>query len=176
MMALGLLADLLLKELSTAPDPDAALVGFSRYLEARDDKVAFLSSLRAEPQTLHVLAQILGSSVLSLSEMLVRRPEYFEWLLFQIDRAPPGLLESDLDLAPRAPHAAPLLDALKRFNGRHVHQSSAHRSTFWGARRFRKPRHGCRRSPISSSAARWTSWLANGWLPTGATVCRAGSP
>jgi glutamate-ammonia-ligase adenylyltransferase len=117
--ALGRLADQLLEELSRAPDPDAALVGFSRYLDARDDRDAFLSCLRAEPQTLHVLAQILGSSSF-LGEMLVRRPEYLEWLLLQIDRAQPGLLESDPELASRAPDAAPPLDALKRFNGRHV--------------------------------------------------------
>jgi glutamate-ammonia-ligase adenylyltransferase len=120
--ALDWLADLLLKELSTAPDPDAALVGFSRYLEARDDQVAFLSALRVDPQRLHLLAQILGSSPF-LTGILVRHPDYFEWLLAQIGRATPSLVDTDPEASEasvRAPHGALVVDALKRFQRRYV--------------------------------------------------------
>jgi glutamate-ammonia-ligase adenylyltransferase len=116
--ALGRIADLLLKELSSAPDPDAALIGFSRYLDGLDDRVAFLSALRLDPQRLHVLAQILGSSPF-LTEILVRHPHYLEWLLAHIGRATPSVIEIDSETSLRAPHHT-LLDVLKQFQRRYV--------------------------------------------------------
>ena len=61
-LALGDLAPTLLDILSTTPDPDAALVGFCRYVGARTPKAAFVRELAADPRLLDILMQILGTS------------------------------------------------------------------------------------------------------------------
>ena len=55
--ALGSLAAVLLDCLSVTPDPDAALVGFSRYLATRTPKSSFLRYLHDDPRALQVLTQ-----------------------------------------------------------------------------------------------------------------------
>ena len=86
---IGTLAGSLLTALTAAPDPDAALVGVSRYLTAREEKVSFLRYLRLNPPALHALAQILGTSPF-LTEILVRSPGYFDWLMSEVEH--PGRL------------------------------------------------------------------------------------
>jgi [glutamine synthetase] adenylyltransferase / [glutamine synthetase]-adenylyl-L-tyrosine phosphorylase len=91
---LGSVADVLLDALLETPNPDAALVGFSRYLVTRTARTIFLEYLRDDPRALHVLANVLGTSPF-LSEILIRNPEYFHWLVSQIDRSAPDSLEDD---------------------------------------------------------------------------------
>ena len=87
-LALGNLADLLLDTLSTTPDPDAALVGFCRYVVERTPKAAFLNTLHDDPRALDILTQILGTSPF-LSEILIRNPGYLDWLRRELDAPPP---------------------------------------------------------------------------------------
>jgi len=91
---LGSVAGVLLDALLETPNPDAALVGFSRYLATRTSRTMFLEYLRDDPRALHVLANVLGTSPF-LSEILIRNPEYFHWLVSQIDLSAPDSLEDD---------------------------------------------------------------------------------
>ena len=92
------LAEPLLDALRRAPDPDAALVGFSRYMATRYPKAMFLRYLIDDPRALGLLIEVLGTSPF-LSEILIRNPEYVHWLVSQVDRSPPDatdlLEESD---------------------------------------------------------------------------------
>lgn len=120
--ALGAMADVLLGALLRSPDPDAALVGFSRYLGARSAKTMFLEYLRDDPPALQVLAEVLGTSPL-LAEILIRNPEYFHWLVSETDRRAPGALEDDeeTEAVPASlENAASVLDVLKRLKRRQI--------------------------------------------------------
>ena len=64
-LALGDLAPTLLDILSTTPDPDAALVGFCRYVGARTPRAGFIRELAADPRLLDILMQILGHLAVS---------------------------------------------------------------------------------------------------------------
>ena len=85
--ALAEVAEPLLEALSRAPDPDAALVGFSRYLAARGSKVMFLHYLHDDEPALGVLIEILGTSPF-LTETLIRNPEYLERLVAPQGKSP----------------------------------------------------------------------------------------
>ena len=102
--------------------PDAALVGFSRYLVARAARAMFLEYLRDDPRALHVLAEVLGSSPF-LGEILIRNPEYFHWLVSQIERSAPDTIEVDEEIDALLVHAetpGEMLDALKRLKRREI--------------------------------------------------------
>ena len=86
--ALGRVAPDLLPALLESPDPDAAVVGLSRYLGARTGRTMFLDYLREDPRALHVLTYVLGASPF-LAEILIRNPEYFHWLISQFERSAP---------------------------------------------------------------------------------------
>ena len=49
-VALGNLAGMLLDMVATTPDPDAALVGFCRYVATRTPKGPFIGNLYADPR------------------------------------------------------------------------------------------------------------------------------
>lgn len=119
--AMGALAELLLDTLQRAPDPDAALVGFSRYLATRSPKAMFLRYLADDPRALGLLIDVLGSSPF-LSEILIRNPEYLHWLISQIDRSPPDATElaEEADLLIERVEGEGHLDALKRFRRREM--------------------------------------------------------
>jgi glutamate-ammonia-ligase adenylyltransferase len=95
---LGRLAPDLLPALLESPDPDAAGVGLSRYLAARAGRAMFLDYLREDPRALHVLTYVLGSSPF-LSEILVRNPEYFHWLVSQMERSAPDRQDLEEEIA-----------------------------------------------------------------------------
>ncbi len=122
--ALARLAASLVEALQRTPDPDAAVVGLSRYLAARTSKVMFLHYLRDDLAALGVLIELLGTSPF-LTEILVRDPEYFHWLMSQLDRPVAGVLE-DATGAVATPRQAdpgmtePRLDALKRKKRQHL--------------------------------------------------------
>ena len=96
-LALGDLAESLFDHLGAAPDPDAALVGFCRYMATRTPKSSFIGYLLDDPRALEVLAVLLGSSPF-LSEILIRSPEYFHWLQGELDRSPPDRIEYKREL------------------------------------------------------------------------------
>jgi glutamate-ammonia-ligase adenylyltransferase len=117
---LGRLAPDLLPALLESPDPDAAVVGLSRYLAARTGRAMFLDYLREDPRALHVLTYVLGASPF-LSEILIRNPEYFHWLVSQIERSAPDRqdLEEELEaMLANVDDPGEALDTLKRWKRR----------------------------------------------------------
>jgi len=118
---LGRMAEPLLASLSRAPDPDAALVGLSRYLGARPDRVALLRHLADDRGELSLLVEILGTAP-SLSETLIRHPDYFDWLASRIDRRPDPLQEArtDMDAALSGLGDTAVLDTLKQVQRRQL--------------------------------------------------------
>ena len=96
-LALANLADMLLDALSTTPDPDAALLGFCRYVAERTPRAAFIGNLQADPRMLDILTQLLGTSPF-LSEILIRDPEYLHWLRRELDGPPPDRTAYDAEV------------------------------------------------------------------------------
>ncbi|MBI4521726.1 MAG: bifunctional [glutamate--ammonia ligase]-adenylyl-L-tyrosine phosphorylase/[glutamate--ammonia-ligase] adenylyltransferase, partial [Gemmatimonadetes bacterium] len=120
--AMGALAGPLLEALARVPDPDAGVVGFSRYVATRFPRVMFVRYLVEDPRALGVLVEVLGTSPF-LSEILIRNPEYLHWLVSQIDRSPPeaiDLVEEVETLVDRVEAADAHADALKRFRRREL--------------------------------------------------------
>lgn len=116
-----LAADLLDALLQT-PDPDAALVGFSRYVAARSSKVSLFEYLQEDLRAIDVLVRVLGTSPY-LSEILIRNPEYLHWLLQQLDRSPPDkwAYGEELEaLVETLETEEGRLDALRRFKRREM--------------------------------------------------------
>jgi glutamate-ammonia-ligase adenylyltransferase len=70
----------LLTGLRRIPDPDLALNNLERFNQAALDRRFLLGLLRDSPRILHLLLTIFGSSQF-LSDILVRHPTLFEWLL-----------------------------------------------------------------------------------------------
>jgi glutamate-ammonia-ligase adenylyltransferase len=120
--ALGGLAATLLDAVSRCPDPDAAIVAFTRYTATRLPRAAFLRYLGDDPRALGVLVEVMGSSPF-LSEILIRNPEYFHWLVSQVERAPPEQAdladEADLLLG-QVETESGRADALRRFKRREI--------------------------------------------------------
>ena len=121
-LALGNLANLLLDTLATTPDPDAAVVGFCRYVATRTPQAAFIGNLHADPRMLEILTQILGTSPF-LSEILIRNPEYLHWLRRELDSPPPDRATYDAEIDRRLDGTQSVenqVNALKRFQRREV--------------------------------------------------------
>ena len=121
-LALGEMAGLLLDSLLEAPDPDAALVGFCRYVATRAPKSSLVGYLHDDPRSLQVLTYILGASPF-LTEVLIRNPEYFHWLQRELDGPAPDLAEyrAELKTILSTDHdVRRRLDALKRFKRREM--------------------------------------------------------
>ena len=121
-LALGDLAQTLFDILSTTPDPDAALVGFCRYVGTRTPKAGFIRELAANPRLLDILMQILGTSPF-LGEILIRNPEYLYWLRQRLDAAAPDRVEYDTELDRLVDHGQSVeqqVNALKRFQRREL--------------------------------------------------------
>ena len=95
--ALGRLAPDLFSSLLESPDPDSALEGVSHYVTARSGRAMFLDYLREDPRALHVLTYVMGSSPM-LSEILIRTPEYFHWLVAQVERSAPDRQDHEEEL------------------------------------------------------------------------------
>ena len=121
-LALGDLADKLFDAVSTTPDPDAALLGFCRYVSARTPTGAFIGTLSADPHLLDILTQIFGTSPF-LSEILIRNPEYLHWLRRELQGPPPDRTGYDIELdrlSDGEQSVAHQVDALKRFQRREM--------------------------------------------------------
>ncbi|MCE2542048.1 MAG: hypothetical protein J4F30_01205, partial [Acidobacteria bacterium] len=121
-LALGNLAGLLFDTLSTTPDPDAAVVGFCRYVATRTPQAGFIGNLHADPRMLEILTQILGTSPF-LSEILIRNPEYLHWLRRELDGAPPDRAAYDEEVDRRLDATQSVenqVNALKRLHRREM--------------------------------------------------------
>ena len=120
--ALGRLAPDLIPSLLESPDPDAALAGLSHYVAARTGRAMFLDYLREDPRALHVLTYVLGASP-PLSEVLIRTPEYFHWLVAQIERSAPDRQDHEEELVSvfsSVDDPADALNILRRWKRREV--------------------------------------------------------
>ena len=95
--ALGRLAPELLPALLESPNPDAAIAAMAHYVAARSGRAMFLDYLREDPRALHVLTYVLGASP-HLADILVRTPEYFHWLVAQVERSAPDRQDHEEEL------------------------------------------------------------------------------
>ena len=95
--ALGRLAPDLLPALLESPNPDAATAAMAHYVAARSGRAMFLDYLREDPRALHVLTFVLGASP-HLADILVRTPEYFHWLVAQVERSAPDRQDHEEEL------------------------------------------------------------------------------
>lgn len=117
---LGRIAGDLLPALLESPDPDAAVAGLMRYVAARTGRSMFLEYLGEDPRAMHVMTHVLGAS-LFLSGILIRNPEYFHWLVTQVERSAPDRidLEEEIEaMLAKIDDPAEALDTLKRWNRR----------------------------------------------------------
>jgi glutamate-ammonia-ligase adenylyltransferase len=95
--ALGRLAADLFPALLEAPDADLAALNVAQYLTGRTGRAMLLDYLREDPRALHVITYVMGASPL-LSEILIRTPEYFHWLVSQVERSAPDRQDHEEEL------------------------------------------------------------------------------
>ena len=57
----------------------------------------FLDYLREDPRALHVLTYVMGASP-HLADILIRTPEYFHWLVAQVERSAPDRQDHEEEL------------------------------------------------------------------------------
>ena len=95
--ALGRLAPDLLPAILESPDPDAAVAAIAQYVASRSGRAMFLDYLREDPRALHVLTYVMGASP-QLGEILIRTPEYFHWLVSQVERSAPDRQDHEEEL------------------------------------------------------------------------------
>ena len=67
-----------------SPDPDSALNYFERLLSSISNPATFFSYLLETPEALELVILLCGTSPFS-AEILIRNPEYFYWLIEQLD-------------------------------------------------------------------------------------------
>ncbi|MGH9339881.1 MAG: DUF294 nucleotidyltransferase-like domain-containing protein, partial [Acidobacteriota bacterium] len=115
------LAPGILLEASRSADPDAAILRLEAFFEVVPSASNLASYLSDSPSAVEALVQILGSSSF-LTQLLVRNPEYFYWLMEAgrllrtedadyFRREATGMIQPFTD-------AATKLDALRRFRRR----------------------------------------------------------
>ena len=95
--ALGRLAPDLLPAILESPNPDGAVAGIAQYVSSRSGRAMFLDYLREDPRALHVLTYVMGASP-HLSDILIRTPEYFHWLVSQVERSAPDRQDHEEEL------------------------------------------------------------------------------
>ena len=95
--ALGRLAPDLLPAVLESPDPDAAVAAIAQYVASRSGRGMFLDYLREDPRALHVLTYVMGASP-QLADILIRTPEYFHWLVAQVERSAPDRQDHEEEL------------------------------------------------------------------------------
>ena len=74
------LAENLFREVLRAADPDAAILHLATLIESASSPGAFLDLLIQRPRALRTLSGVLGASAY-LAQLLLRSPEYVDWLL-----------------------------------------------------------------------------------------------
>ena len=95
--ALGRLAPDLLPAVLESPDPDGAVAAIAQYVASRSGRGMFLDYLREDPRALHVLTYVMGASP-HLADILIRTPEYFHWLVSQVERSAPDRQDHEEEL------------------------------------------------------------------------------
>jgi [glutamine synthetase] adenylyltransferase / [glutamine synthetase]-adenylyl-L-tyrosine phosphorylase len=95
--ALGRLAPDLLPAILESPNPDGAVAAIAQYVASRSGRAMFLDYLREDPRALHVLTYVMGASP-QLGEILIRTPEYFHWLVSQVERSAPDRQDHEEEL------------------------------------------------------------------------------
>jgi [glutamine synthetase] adenylyltransferase / [glutamine synthetase]-adenylyl-L-tyrosine phosphorylase len=95
--ALGRLAPDLLPAVLESPNPDAAVAAIAHYVASRSGRAMFLDYLREDPRALHVLTYVMGASP-HLADILIRTPEYFHWLVSQVERSAPDRQDHEEEL------------------------------------------------------------------------------
>lgn len=95
--ALGRLAPELLPAILESPNPDAAVAAIAHYVASRSGRAMFLDYLREDPRALHVLTYVMGASP-HLGDILIRTPEYFHWLVSQVERSAPDRQDHEEEL------------------------------------------------------------------------------
>ena len=113
----------LLAGLRQVPDPDLALNNLERFTQGVLDRRFLLGLFRDSPRVLHLALTIFGSSQF-LSDILVRHPQLFEWLLEPGVIRRPKREEELAEEARQAVATAPTLErqwtALRRFKVREI--------------------------------------------------------
>lgn len=95
--ALGRLAPDLLPAILESPNPDNAVAAIAQYVASRSGRAMFLDYLREDPRALHVLTYVMGASPY-LADILIRTPEYFHWLVAQVERSAPDRQDHEEEL------------------------------------------------------------------------------
>jgi glutamate-ammonia-ligase adenylyltransferase len=117
------LLPLLLVALRRVPDPDLALNNLDRFSQAVLDRRFLFGLLRDHPPVLHLALTILGSSQF-LSDLLIRQPQLFDWLLEpgMIRRPKPraDLFEEAAEAVARRQSPEQQWTALRRFKGQEI--------------------------------------------------------
>jgi glutamate-ammonia-ligase adenylyltransferase len=113
----------LLTALGRVPDPDLALNNLERFAHKVLDRHFLLGLFRDNPRILHLALTVFGSSQF-LSDILVRQPQLFEWLLEPGVVQRPKSKEELSDETGRTVRAAPTLDrkwsALRRHKSQEI--------------------------------------------------------
>jgi glutamate-ammonia-ligase adenylyltransferase len=69
----------------------------AHYVASRSGRAMFLDYLREDPRALHVLSYVFGASP-QLAGILIRTPEYFHWLVAQVERSAPDRQDHEEEL------------------------------------------------------------------------------
>jgi glutamate-ammonia-ligase adenylyltransferase len=114
---------MLAQHLLSAPDPDLALTGLLRFVEASLSRSGLFNDLMDHPVLLDMLMRVMGDSAF-LTDILVREPGLFRWLTASGVLHQP-LLESEIReelgrLADAFPRPERYLDAVRRLLRREV--------------------------------------------------------
>ncbi|PYV41101.1 MAG: bifunctional [glutamate--ammonia ligase]-adenylyl-L-tyrosine phosphorylase/[glutamate--ammonia-ligase] adenylyltransferase [Acidobacteria bacterium] len=113
----------LLKGAQASPDPDAAFNNLERLLSVVTHRANFLGFLGDTPEALEALTLLCGTSPFS-SEILIRNPEYFYWLLDQLGstwiKSRDSYLQEARQATSRFSDSAQALHALARFKRREM--------------------------------------------------------
>ena len=114
---------MLAQYLPSAPDPDLALAGLLRFVEASLSRSGLFNDLMDHPVLLDMLMRVMGDSAF-LTDVLVREPGLFRWLTASGVLHQP-VLESELReelgrLASAFPRPERYLDAIRRLLRREV--------------------------------------------------------
>ena len=73
------------------------VAAMAHYVASRSGRAMFLDYLREDPRALHVLTYVMGASP-PLADILIRTPEYFHWLVAQVERSAPDRQDHEEEL------------------------------------------------------------------------------
>ena len=154
--ALGRLAPDLIPALLESPDPDAAVADIVALCRRAHRHAMLLDYLREDPRALHVLTYVMGASPL-LSEILVRTPEYFHWLVSQVERSAPDRQDHEEELVSALSAVDDPVEGLEHAAAVEAARDAAHRHPRSAATRDRADRRRAtlRRRVVSPSILRW---------------------